>query len=356
MQADFKVLNRSSESYRTIERQLAEHSDQVLAILSRYKGITCIDDKRSRINSASGRLQELSGQTSQFSRALDNITDLYYKCESNISGNCNELGLDPESDSVVIKASEVISKELESLIGATGGCVIFDPSINPLFDIVKDITSQLGTTEDIFEILSKWDIPGLSEDGFIRSLFEEISSVAGDFKDNIKDNKLFKELTYMYDGIDLLKAINTGNADTIEDLVEKYVGKIGKKTIGVKGVTASVYIDLAWNFGKNFVEGFDIIDKNPGMDGVLSAMWNATGGTLIEAGGNLASDGLDLLYTLMGKDFDEKDFENCIDYMINHPWESVEATGKVLGDAAANLWEGAVNVVDTVGSWFANLF
>ncbi len=320
--------------------------------MTKFKRVSPVGSRRSGINAAGDELQMFSAQADQFGGALTEAGRFYQNCEDSIKDYCNG-----KRKSLGIRAQELSSIDFSGTPAMTGGgSVPFVLTEPPLYSVFENIVSQLGTVEDITELLTKADIPGLEEGGFLYRLLEELNSVAGDFKDDVKDGILYKVFGYLNDCGKLGGAIVDGDTGEIEDLVDKYIKKCGKKLIGIKGITASVYLDLALNFGKSFGEGFDIIDESPGMGGVMSAAWNLAAGTMLGAGGSLASDVLELGYTICGKEFDKKDFEQCLDYMISHPWKSVEATGEVIKDTAVKAWKRAVSFVDSAAAWLEEKF
>lgn len=82
-----------------------------------------------------------------------------------------------------------------------------------------------------------------------------------------------------------------------------------------------------------------------------------------DAGAELAKDGLDLVYTILGKDFDEADFDMAMDFVSNAMETLVEDVANGIGnigtaavDAASGIaeavWDGACNIGKTVASWF----
>ena len=146
-------------------------------------------------------------------------------------------------------------------------------------------------------------------------------------------------------GKKLIDALNTGDLDALENLSEKYLKKGVKSGIqlatGVKvsGVVNSVYLDLGWNLGENITESVQEIADDPSFGSAASGLWNITAGTFFDAGAGLAEDALSFVGDITGQGFDADDFGNAMDYLWNHPIESLVATGEVIVDGVASFFD-----------------
>lgn len=238
---------------------------------------------------------------------------------------------------------------------------------DPIYKVLKEIYSGMGKVEDYSEILESLN------SGFLKDFMSEVHELAEEFKDTLKEDKVFQILGYIYDGLDTIKAWTGGDVDKVESLAEKYIKKgikAGtKEFIGVAGNTKSVYIDLAWNFGKNAVEGIQQMNENPSIGSLASLVWDMTGKTFVDTGVNMASEGIEFVYGLLGKEFDKEDFEECMDFLgkvtmeslasfVENPVQKIGTTVNIMTEAAGSaveaVWKGIVNIGESVGSWFSS--
>ena len=174
------------------------------------------------------------------------------------------------------------------------------------------------------------------------------SDVFGDISDQLGDigkNDLFKIAGYLDDGKKLVDALNAGDLDALENLSEEYLKKGVQSGIqfatGIKtsGVVNGVYLDLGWNFGENFAESYQDFIDDPSFGSAVSGLWNITAGTFFDAGAGLAEDAFSFLSDITGQEFDTDDFGNAMDYLWNHPIESLVATGEVIVDGVASFFD-----------------
>lgn len=176
---------------------------------------------------------------------------------------------------------------------------------------------------------------------FDNEMFGDISDSLG----KINKNDFFKVTGYLGDGKKLINALNTGDFDALESLSEKYLKKgvkaATKLATGTKvsGVVNSVYLDLGWNLGLNAAESVKDFIADPSVESAASGLWNITAGTFFDAGTALAKDALSFAGDITGQGFDTEDFSNAMDYLWNHPIESLVATGEVITDGVADFFD-----------------
>ena len=222
-------------------------------------------------------------------------------------------------------------------------------------DMLKNMKSQLGTVEDISENYSMFG----GESAFMKIL--------GEYAEAVGDLNILKTAGYLGDCSNLLEALEGGDADKIEDLMVKYgkkgMGKLLDSATGVGGITGATYVSIGVSAGENFVEEIKEFNAEPSLGSLAGIVWGATGGAMWDAGAELAKDGLDLVYTILGKDFDEADFDMAMDFVSNAMETLVEDVANGIGnigtaavDAASGIaeavWDGACNIGKTVASWF----
>lgn len=167
---------------------------------------------------------------------------------------------------------------------------------------------------------------------FGNEMFGDISDFLGD----VGKNDFFKVAGYLGDGKKLVDALNNGDIDALEDLIEKYGKKSIKEVIklltGAKVTDAEngVYLDLAWNLIENTAESIQVFVDDPSFGSALSGIWNMTAGTFFDAGAEMAERAFSFIGDATGLGFDADDFSNAVDYLWNHPLESLFATGAVV--------------------------
>lgn len=210
--------------------------------------------------------------------------------------------------------------------------LLFGDTSWDILDGVSNMSSFIKDTGDYAE--------------WIDVLFD--SDMFGDISNQLKDvgkNELFKVAGYLDDGKKLIDALNTGDLDALENLSEKYLKKGVKSGIQlatcvkVSGVVNSVYLDLGWNLGENITESVQEIADDPSFGSAASGLWNITAGTFFDAGAGLAEDALSFVGDITGQGFDADDFGNAMDYLWNHPIESLVATGEVIVDGVASFFD-----------------
>ena len=225
-----------------------------------------------------------------------------------------------------------MTDKISEVFGGTGGNSTpfpLDYLVENQVAVLSEIKSGMGNIKDLTNIYS------LFSDS-------ELMQTLGDYAEEIGKDTVLKVASYLDDGKDLLEAISSGDADTLEELIEKYAKKGVQVATGFESSFGSIYLDLGWNLGENAAESVQSFIEEPSLDSLLSGVWNVTGGTFIDAGKNLASGTLDFLYGLVGADFDEQDFNNAMEYLgdsivggLNWAGEAVAEGILAAGDAVA---------------------
>lgn len=361
MKVQFDTLRESENGFASLKTRLHNNVSEINQIITKYRDIESFANHVSQMYAVRNQLWEAGKLCSQFRNALCSIRGLYDECEGHIVERCEEV------------RTFAVSPDLEAGQMAGGGAAALGDSsgtgetsfldgeravlgILDAADTLKDVKSQLGTIEDLSEIIELFGGEN------------EFAQILGEYADEIGKADILKASGYMVDGSKLLDVLENGNTDALESLLLKY-GKKGatkllKTTSGVEGFTGATYISLAVNAGENFAGEMKEFVESPSLGALAGAVWGATGGALWDAGAEVAKDGLDLVYTIFGKEFDESDFDAAMDFVSEGLETIVESAGNVVEmvgtavidgavEVAGAAWEGICNVGETVASWFS---
>lgn len=341
---------------RTIVEQQAQTMNQVEQTIAKVLmnldiQISATDNIKQSLNSLKNSSSKEREMLTRMSSALINVNDEFQATDHGLLDKARDVNyaLDYIIADAITGFSEEFPLEILTKMMSTGSLstifgafatlttpinlhLLFDDTAWDILDAINKTSGILKDTADYSEWIEKL---------FGSEMFGEISDFLGD----VKKNDYFKVAGYLGDGKKLVDALGKGDADAIEKLIEKY-GKKGIKT-GIKlvtghkvtGVVNSVYLDLAWNLGENSAESIREFIDDPSLNTAVSGLWNMTAGTIFDAATGLAEDALSYVADLTESEFDADDFGNAMDYLWNHPVESLVATGEVIADGVASFFD-----------------
>ena len=233
----------------------------------------------------------------------------------------------------------------------------------------KTILSRLGDVISTGWENVKTAIKGMKGEKDIAELIDALSSAEGidDFIKDIKgatDSAFFKTLGGIIDAEKITKAWNEGDADTVKDVIVKYIKKGVTLATGVTGFSSVVFANIGWNLGENFAD----IDKyaNPmtqtdsNFVSCCKYIWHVTGDTVIEGVTETAYDIVDSVDGIFGWDVDAA-YKNLVGVggvegvlkaekqVLNYFIEDPGGTTKIIADGICAWGKG---VVDHVAGWF----
>ncbi|MCD8361604.1 MAG: hypothetical protein LUC98_01375 [Lachnospiraceae bacterium] len=354
LKVNSNLMQEGVSELEEIASQLESLSQAVVQVNTRLtwkvSGSATVSKK---LTSYSENLNSMSLIASSLGVALSDSVSLYAKTENELSNGSN---LEEQFQNPAVSnnnTEEITYSSLAWLFGAICG-------------LYADVGSAAGKLKTVTEYL------GYVFDNEFLGTVSMMSKEMGDFA-------IFKVAGWMDDGKDLIEAIEKGDADSVEDLIEKYVKK-GIKTLTSgttlpKGVVGATYINIAWNAGENLIDSATEFGEDPSLATAASAVWAVTGEALFDTGTDLAETGLELVYSVVGKEFDGDDFEEameCLGSLVNPiSWITgensvvVNAVGDVINNTlddlqdsvnciASTVAEGAVNAGKTVAAWISS--
>jgi hypothetical protein len=304
------------------------------------------------LNALSKKIAQQKLMLEVFEQVAQATNDQFMQTDKKISDEAKETSyfLDRAVTASAIAAlglsiGSSFAQENVAAISDLFGIKSMRPSDNAMFSLLKDVGSGLGDIGDISD---------LAEVFGDNKFFEALGKYSGKFKDLEVDGlKVFKTISMISDADKLVNAWNSGNAEDILGLTEKYIGKITTGLTGLTGFAGTASVKLGWNFGENLIEGFDIMDNEPNVFiGVAKATWNATGGAIIESGAEIAWDLVDFGYGLFGGDLDETYRQLTGVGGLEGAYKGLEMIGNEIGEVMGDaIYSGAKYVGDTLASW-----
>ncbi len=307
------VLTGSSESYLRIKKSLGESAQELERIASSYRDITAVAGKIGQINSAKTRVQTCSARCGSFSQAIERIEGLYRQYETRISDECDgvrRLSVDAGASvqniketaakvaamlgsGAVLGAAAVSSGELQD--GTLGA--LDSSGVEKLRDI-RSAKGKLGTFLEYFDHITG---------GNIGEVFKDVT-----------ETDFLKAAGYLDDYEKLTEAWASGDADTVENLLEKYIKKgTGALLLPSSGIVGDMYIDIGWNIGENITESANAFREDPSFSEALDMVWNSTAGAVWDTGTDLGKDAMELWHSVWGTEFDEADYDMAMDWLKN---------------------------------------
>lgn len=333
---------RNSMSFATIEQSITEIASHQKAleriveeVQSNYTSLSTqnwVAGTRNKLLTVINEAKNNNVSLTQLLNALETSKREFHSCEIRLSGKgsssvdiATEMGMYSSrvayEDSLEIGAGSVTTEELRDTVASNGDGYTLAALLTTTgfgLDYLKEFGSNLGDFKDLFGL---WGVLADSENAL--KVYEGIKEV--------KDATIFKVSGYINDGRDLVNALESGDADKLEGLIDKYGKKALKAASGASGPTSGIYIDLGYTAIKNFSDSTQAFVKDPSFNTFMAGVWNTTGMAFIDTGVGLAEDTLDFVYKLFGKEFDKVDFHNAMDFLGNTVVDTAKNIGEDIG-------------------------
>lgn len=369
MEVKLNILESSSESYLRLRQRLNNSAQELGSIASSYRDITSVGSKVGRINSIKSKVETYAVRCGSFSQALERIEVLYQECENRISDECDGVRRISADTTTSMQDMLDIAKKVGAVLGGSLGAA----------GIIGGVTSGgfgggsggggfrgsgsawdtfwssglTGNLEDFIGDLADFK----STSGRLESVLEYIDYFGGselaEYFGKIGGNGIFDVAGYLDDYDELVEAWNSGDADGVRDLIDKYAKKVAGKVVPGSGLVGNIYGELAWNFGSNLGDGILEFIEEPSFEGACEVIWNSTAGAFWETGTDLGKDVLQLWHTLTGTEFDEADYDMAMDWLGNAITDTVAGAANALIDVGGQVIEGAAAAGEAVGEAIA---
>ena len=353
MEVKINVMESSSDSYLRLRQQLNNSALELENIASAYRDITCISQKTGQLNSVKAQVQSCASKSGSFSQALERIRALYQEYESRISDECDGVRRILADIPTGVQNVSDVAVKLTAVMGGTAaaGAAVTGAAGAGIQGIDLDAVTGSGATDTLGDMKSTT--------GKIEGLLEYVDYFSGgnaaELFDEINENGILKVAGYLDDYDDLKKAWESGDADGVKEVLEKYLEKAAGKLTDVPGVGGSIITDLGVNIGKNVAESWNEFIEEPSFDTAWDFAWDSSAGALWDTGTGVTKDLFSLIYPIFGQEFDEADFDTAMNWLEGTVSGAVKGTVENFVEGAEKVGEvigkGLVAVGETIASW-----
>ena len=341
-------MESGKESYRNMKSQMRNSASQVESIASKYRGISCIDSRLGKLASIREEIKTCADQCGQIEAVLSTVTYLYDSCENRIIDRLE--GVRPIN--AEIPSGMQTTMDLSMLLSGYESGEVSESELTELFTALFGPVEVIDDWSANAKLIGKWaDLFG--DFKFTKYLKE--------YADLIGKGTIFDIAGYLDDSKDLIEALNKGDLEEIEKIAQKWgAGFINKSLYSggsvLKGIEGGVYLDFAWNLGKDITEKGSEFLQDPSIGSLAGFLWESVvenyGQAIWKEGTKLASGTISLVSDLVGWDFDEDDFNDAMDFLGGAFEDVYNDTKEAVAYAGEQIWNG----ISSAASWFCSLF
>ena len=360
MEVKISVLESSSESYLELKQRLNSSMQELENISSAYRDITCINQKIGQINSVKSQVQAYACKSGSFSQALERIRTLYQEYENRVSDECDGVRRMSVNIPTGVQNVSDVAWKIGAAMGGTAaaGAAVAGAVGSGIHGVDLDEVIGSGAIDTLGDMKSM--------SGKIEGLLEYADYFSGgnaaELFDEIDGNGILKMAGYLDDYDDLKKAWESGDADDVKAVLEKYLKKAVGKLTDVPGVGGSLITDLGVNIGKNFVEGWNEYIEEPSFDTAWDFVWDSSVGALWDTGTGLTKDFFSVVYPIFGEKFDETDYDTAMNWLegtisgvvkgtVENFVEGATKAGEFIAERVEEIGKGLATAGETIASW-----
>lgn len=348
------LVSSQSEKMRDLENTVAQ------VLLNLDMKVSSTENIRQSLLTIKTEAAKQSGLLHDMDVALLQAIDAFEAADKTIANEARDVSYGADSigtrnwGDVGTSAIQYATHTLPIITSVLGpfnlvGCELFDPSTGKLSQWVESafngvsassLAMLAGNDVDFMDFMDKFKSNVGSAESAAKAweLFAGTDSAKQLYEGlkEVGESDFFKVTDGLEDMKKIMDAVDAGDSDVVEELIKEYVTGTASEVTGTSGI----YLDLGWNMGKNLAESVRDFADNPTIGNLFHGVWTTVGKGYFDTGAGLAESAIDGISDVIGMDFDKEDFGEAMDYLWNHPVESLAATGEV-------IWDG----LKKAGSW-----